>query len=632
MAAPQRRVPPPNQQYYAVPQSPQASRFQPQSQPMPAPQPSTSQGPRNDTTYGVAIGAIGGGYGPYSFNPTLNNGRYASSRFSAAISETSVGTAGEKTVNTTTQMIGTSSVQPYPYLWDTKDPDLDDALHNPDPIRDAAMDRSCTPFSSRGWINASALVLLILALLTLFAGYPIITYYAHPTPKTPGYNLGGINGSGQIPNLPNMPTLIDKDTPSQYHSHTASDGSTYTLVFSDEFETDGRTFWPGDDPFWEAVNLNYWPTGDLEWYTPDMITTEDGKLVITMEQVENHNLPWRSGMLQSWNKMCFTTGYIEMSISLPGAPTAPGFWPAAWTMGNLGRAGYGSTTDGMWPYTYDSCDVGTFPNQTSPNGQPAAAQTGGNNGGPISFQPGQRASACTCPGSDHPGPSVSVGRGVPEIDIIEAQVAAGFQGQASQSMQIAPFDYQYYFDNSSGVTTIYNQDITMLNTYRGATYQQAVSALTSIDSGYYNGSSYASYGFEWYSNPNDRSAGYIEWYTAGQPAWKITSGSLGPDSVTQVSQRLIPEEPMSIVINFGMSPSFQEQDWEHLQFPAKMYVDYVRIYQREDVKDGVTCDPTSHPTADYINNHLNAYTNPNLTTWEQAGYTYPRNSKYDGCS
>lgn len=66
MAAPQRRVPPPNQQYYAVPQSPQASRFQPQSQPMPAPQPSTSQGPRNDTTYGVAIGAIGGGYGPYS--------------------------------------------------------------------------------------------------------------------------------------------------------------------------------------------------------------------------------------------------------------------------------------------------------------------------------------------------------------------------------------------------------------------------------------------------------------------------------------------------------------------------------------------------------------------------------------
>lgn len=32
------------------------------------------------------------------------------------------------------------------------------------------------------------------------------------------------------------------------------------LVFSDEFETDGRTFYPGDDPFWEAVDLHYWGT------------------------------------------------------------------------------------------------------------------------------------------------------------------------------------------------------------------------------------------------------------------------------------------------------------------------------------------------------------------------------------
>lgn len=33
-------------------------------------------------------------------------------------------------------------------------------------------------------------------------------------------------------------------------------------------------------------------------------------------------------------------------------------------MGNLGRAGYGASLDGMWPYTYDSCDVGTVANQT----------------------------------------------------------------------------------------------------------------------------------------------------------------------------------------------------------------------------------------------------------------------------
>src|SRR5882724_7993120 len=77
---------------------------------------------------------------------------------------------------------------------------------------------------------------------------------------------------------------------------------------------------------------------------------------------------------------------------------------------------------GTWPYSYDSCDVGSFPNQTRPDGTPAAAATSGTNGGPLSFQPGQKLSACTCPGMDHPGPDVSRGRGAPEIDIIEAQV------------------------------------------------------------------------------------------------------------------------------------------------------------------------------------------------------------------
>ncbi len=93
-------------------------------------------------------------------------------------------------------------------------------------------------------------------------------------------------------------------------------------------------------------------------------------------------------------------------------------------MGNLGRPGYGASTDGMWPYTYDSCDIGTLPNQTNlAQTGPASALDTGSNGGTLSFLPGQRVSACTCPGEDHPGPSNSKGRGVPEIDILEAQVS-----------------------------------------------------------------------------------------------------------------------------------------------------------------------------------------------------------------
>ena len=34
------------------------------------------------------------------------------------------------------------------------------------------------------------------------------------------------------------------------------------------------------------------------------------------------------------------------------------------TNGNLGRAGYGASNDGVWPYSYNECDVGTLPNQT----------------------------------------------------------------------------------------------------------------------------------------------------------------------------------------------------------------------------------------------------------------------------
>lgn len=48
---------------------------------------------------------------------------------------------------------------------------------------------------------------------------------------------------------------------------------------------------------------------------------------------------------------------IEVSVQLPGSGQISGLWPAVWTMGNLGRPGYGATTDGMWPYSYQGCDV-----------------------------------------------------------------------------------------------------------------------------------------------------------------------------------------------------------------------------------------------------------------------------------
>ena len=73
--------------------------------------------------------------------------------------------------------------------------------------------------------------------------------------------MGGINATGQVPTLPGNYGLIDRDTPqSAYTTKSYHTGDEMVLVFSDEFNVDGRTFYPGDDPFWEAVDLHYWGT------------------------------------------------------------------------------------------------------------------------------------------------------------------------------------------------------------------------------------------------------------------------------------------------------------------------------------------------------------------------------------
>jgi hypothetical protein len=46
------------------------------------------------------------------------------------------------------------------------------------------------------------------------------------------------------------------------------------------------TFYPGDNSYWEAVDLWYSTMNDVEWYNPKQITTKQGKLSILMENVE----------------------------------------------------------------------------------------------------------------------------------------------------------------------------------------------------------------------------------------------------------------------------------------------------------------------------------------------------------
>ena len=121
-------------------------------------------------------------------------------------------------------------------------------------------------------------------------------------------------------------SLIDPDTPAGAKTRkSALDDSTLHLVFSDEFNEDGRTFYEGDDPYWTAPNIWYGATNDLEWYDPAAVTTRDGTLQLRMDEFWNHDLQYRSGMLNSWNQLCFKGGVFEVSVSLAGPGGVPGY-------------------------------------------------------------------------------------------------------------------------------------------------------------------------------------------------------------------------------------------------------------------------------------------------------------------
>lgn len=180
-------------------------------------------------------------------------------------------------------------------------PEPDDYLHNPDPRRDRKNDKGGSIFTARGIANLGCLFVLaagcmmllyvsfvlchpssvinnsssagndlspsvfLVALSALFLplGFPILSHFLTKKPSTQGgFNLGGTNATGQVPNFTGNYGLIDKDTPqSAFTKPSYMKGEQdYVLVFSDEFNVDGRSFYPGDDPFWEAVDLHYWGT------------------------------------------------------------------------------------------------------------------------------------------------------------------------------------------------------------------------------------------------------------------------------------------------------------------------------------------------------------------------------------
>ncbi|KAJ6533295.1 beta-glucan synthesis-associated [Mycena vulgaris] len=528
------------------------------------------------------------------------------------------------------------SLSPDPALWGSNlssgvvEPD--DRLHAPESKEDR--DTSGSVISARGVANIGCLVILAVGLVTLFLGYPVFSFVG-----TRLLSVGGgasVNSTGQVAAIGNF-GLIDLETPRDaYTMKSLYSGKDMQLVFSDEFNTDGRSFYPGDDPYWEAVDLHYWATNNLEWYDPAAVTTANGSLKITLSATPSHDLDYQGGLVTTWNKFCFTGGLFVTAATLPGTNNIHGLWPAAWTMGNLGRAGYGASLDGMWPYTYDECDVGTAPNQTRDN-LPEIALTSGSMDKPyfgeLSYQSGQRLSRCTCAGESHPGPihadGTYVGRSAPEIDMFEAQVSDGL-GHVSQSGQWAPFNAGYVWYNTSDNLVIADPDISVFNTYIGGAYQQATSVVTQTNQRCYEllDACFSVYGFEYKPGFGDA---YISWITDNKLAWTVHAAGLAADPKVEISGRPVPQEPMYLLANLGMSTNFGAVDLQNLTFPTTLSLDYVRVYQYPD-QINIGCDPPDFPTQEYINTYIEAYTNPLLTTWvDDYNQTVPKNSFLGQC-
>ncbi|KAJ7500010.1 beta-glucan synthesis-associated protein [Mycena latifolia] len=506
------------------------------------------------------------------------------------------------------------SLSPDPTHWGSTlspgDPEPDDALHAPE-SESKRVHRPSHFVSGRGLANLGCLVILALALVGIFLGYPVAKVILKQMGSSPTSANVRINSTGQVASIGNF-GLIDLDTPADAYTITSlHSGKKMQLVFSDEFNTDGRSFYPGDDPYWEAEDLHYWSTNNMEWYDPAAVTTANGSLKITLSATPTHDLDYQGGLLTTW-QFCFTGGLLVTSATLPGTNNIHGLWPAFWAMGNLGRAGYGASLDGMWPYTYDACDreshtTARFPIFPDSGFRVAPAQES-----PIRAQSTRMAATSA---------------GLPPRSTF---LITDSGGAVSQSGQWAPFNAGYVWFNTSDNLVIANPDISNLNTYIGGAYQQATSVVTQTNQQCYEllDGCFSVYGFEYKPGFDDS---YISWISDNKLAWTINPAGVAADTQVEISVRPVPQEPMYIIANLGMSQNFGSVDVDHLTFPTTLSLDYVRVYQYPDAIN-IGCDPPDFPTEAYINTYIEAYTNPLLTTWvDDYNQTIPKNSFVEPC-
>jgi beta-glucanase (GH16 family) len=442
---------------------------------------------------------------------------------------------------------------------------------------------------------------------------------------------------------------VDPDSPEDVQRRVSTyDGREYKLVMSDEFNVDGRQFKDGWDPMWTAEThqddaMTSTGLGALQYYNWSNAKAENGYLNITTtdekttwrgynpykRKYETLKKEFKSAMVSSWNKFCFTGGIIEVSVKLPGDAHTGGLWPAFWLLGNLGRSTYEASTNLIWPWSYDQCN--------------------------RDLQVAQEVSACNA--VRHFGFNRFQGRGSTEIDVFEAmpgpwpedtpswdpigkpymshtlQVAPGIPDHRPKNGEQIDKQHQKWYKGMSygvNVTSNYHFYGMVIDktspqepVYRSAkqSYKaDGISALTSLADTYFN--EFHTYSLEWQPGPE----GFLRWYRDGQTIFTIEAPTL------DLTGAQIPEEPSYIIFNTAVSSSWGFPDpcppgcdcscydcsdpecacafYDGFcnMLPSSYLVDYVRVWQANDTHQTTGCNPPNFPTRRYIASHSSRYT------------------------
>jgi beta-glucanase (GH16 family) len=124
-------------------------------------------------------------------------------------------------------------------------------------------------------------------------------------------------------------------SPAGHSSVAATDNAKYKLVWSDEFNTDGRP----DSSNWR-YEQGFVRNEEFQWYQPDNTRCESGYLIIEAKREQKPNPRYEKGS-NDWRKKRETINYSSSCLITAGKK--------AWLYGRFEMRGRIDISDGIWP-------------------------------------------------------------------------------------------------------------------------------------------------------------------------------------------------------------------------------------------------------------------------------------------